>query len=62
MFLIDPMDKQRMKARAATRMVSLIECNYNIRSAPSSTNVKFRENAVDGPEGFMKLNRSSCAA
>jgi hypothetical protein len=41
-----------MEARAATTMVSLIECNYNIRSAPSSANVKFRENAVGRAEGF----------
>jgi hypothetical protein len=54
MFLIDRMDRQRMEARAATPMVSLIECNYDIRSASSSANVKFRENAVGRAEGFYE--------
>jgi hypothetical protein len=50
MFLIDRMGRQRMEARAATPMVSLIECN--IRSGPSSANVEFRKNAVGSAEGF----------
>jgi hypothetical protein len=49
MFLIDRVDKQRMESRAATPMVSLIECNYNIRSVLFD-NVKFRENTVGGAE------------